>query len=86
MGEKSAGRSIIRYKTQDSIFEYQRGRSTYIIGVKLYWEKIGKINSCPKGLDRNFIIFFSKPLAHKISCLFRCKSYKSALSLKVLSH
>jgi hypothetical protein len=30
-------------------------------------------------LDRNFIIF-SKPLAHKISRLFRRKSYKSALS------
>jgi hypothetical protein len=57
MGEKSAGRSIIRYKTQDSIFEYQTGRSTYIIGVKLYWEKIGKTNSCQKGLDRNFITF-----------------------------
>jgi hypothetical protein len=46
-----------KYKTQDSIIGYQTSRNTYTNVDKLYWEEIGKTNSCQMELDRNFITF-----------------------------
>jgi len=36
------------YQETPSTKPYQTGRSTYTIGVKLYWEKIGETSSCQK--------------------------------------